>query len=137
VTGRRKRHRVEKVQIYLCKDVAREKVALDVWRICSEYDRPQDVFRDILFHGIRHMVDEGLIPEIVLRKAPEVARMASPHRQQPAPQPGVPAASVPPRAPEREEPPRRQEPAKEPAKEPEAAPPVAALLSLMRGAKRD
>lgn len=63
-----KRAYAERVQVYLTASSEQDKVILDVWNECARTERPQEVFRAILRAGIKTMVENGDMPQLVVER---------------------------------------------------------------------
>lgn len=60
-------HRTKPLQIYLKPGIKEDDLLLEVWAACRKSGRPQDIFRRMLRAGLAVMVENGEIPEGVVR----------------------------------------------------------------------
>jgi hypothetical protein len=56
------RKRSKRIQIYLTPSVEKDRLILDVWKAAEENDRPQDLFRQIVYEGLRVLAERGDLP---------------------------------------------------------------------------
>lgn len=54
------------LQIYMKPGIEQDDLLIAVWESCKKNDRPQDIFRTMLKHGLKVMVESGEIPDSVI-----------------------------------------------------------------------